>query len=353
MPLPSSISISSRAPRYLAILAGVLAALLGLCAAFVYLVDPFQLFRPSRTPNFYSVVEFQIPGVARHCPYNAVVTGTSTSNNVRDVDLAAAIGWRAMNFSIAGSTIGEQRAVLETALATGKTRFVFWGIDPFAFRIVRGRPFPYYMYGEPGWRTAQYLLNLGALSHGVSTMALPDAKRQSLAQWTERIAWDHQYTYGRAQLLTAWEHRRSASTAEFPEAPGALERSVEDMIATLVRAHPGVEFHIVLLPYSVLYSKLLVEQRQAEFEGGCRIGAAIASRIAPLPNARVHDFRDDREITHNLDAFKDLLHFSGRVSRQIIADVAADRRRLIPGAPDQACARIREDATAFKVPSPR
>ena len=38
-----------------------------------------------------------------------------------------------MNFSIAGSTIREQRAVLELALATGKVRHVFWGIDPFAF----------------------------------------------------------------------------------------------------------------------------------------------------------------------------------------------------------------------------
>ena len=48
----------------------------GACAAFVYLVDPFQFFRPSRgVPNFYSVVEFQIPGVARHYPYDAVVTG--------------------------------------------------------------------------------------------------------------------------------------------------------------------------------------------------------------------------------------------------------------------------------------
>jgi hypothetical protein len=314
----------------------------------VYLVDPFQVFRPSRgTPHRDGVPQFQIPGIARHYPYDAVVTGTSTSNNFRHGDLAASFGWRAVNFSLAGSTIEEQRAVLETALAPGKARHVFWGVDPFAFGSARGRPFPYYLYREPGWRSVQYLLNLGALEHGVSTLLLPDTKRMSLAQWTEKNVWDHQYIYGRAQVLTAWEHRR-ATPAQLPETADLVDQEV-DTIAALIRAHPDVDFRVVLLPYSVLYSKFQVEERQAEFEGGCRIVREILSRVAPLPNARLYDFRDDRAITHDLEAFKDLVHFSGSVSRQIITDVAADRRRAAPADAGQACARIREAAAAFQV----
>lgn len=348
---PSSISTSSPALRYLAILAGGVALLLGASAAFVYLVDPFQVLRPSRgTPDFYAAAQFQIPGIARHYPYDAVVTGTSTSNNFRAGDLGAAFGWNAVNFSIAGSAIAEQRAILKTALATGKVRHVFWGIDPFAFGKGEGRPFPYYLYREPGWRTAQYLLNLGALWHGVSGLARPEASRVSLARWVEDNVWDHQYTYGRAQVLTAWAHRRTVPAARLPDTAALVEQAVEDGMATLVRANPGVQFRIVLLPYSILYSKLLVEERPAEFDGGCRIADAIASRVATLPNARVHDFRDARHITHDLDGFKDLVHFSGAVSRRIVAEVAADRRRATAGDAGEACARIRADAAAYQVP---
>jgi hypothetical protein len=334
-------------------MAGGVVLLLGATALFVYLIDPFQVFRPARgTPNFYGVAEFQIPGIARHYRFDAVVIGTSTSNNFRDRDLAAAFGWHAVNFSLAGSTIEEQRTVLETALATGKPRHVFWGVDPFAFRSTRGRPFPTYLYREPGWRSVQYLLNLGALEHAVSTAVLADTKRMSLAQWTEKSVWDYQYVYGRAQTLNAWEHRRAEPAAELPATAELANQQVET-IAALVRTHPAVEFHIVMLPSSILYSKLLVGERQAEFEGGCRIADAILSRVAPLPNAPVHDFRDDRAITHDLDAFKDLVHFSGKVSRQIVTDVAAGRRRAAPADSGQACARIREDAAAFPVPSLR
>jgi hypothetical protein len=320
-------------------------------AAFVYLRDPFQVLRPARgTANLYDVAEFQIPGLARQYSYDAVVAGTSTSNNFRPADLAAAFGWDAMNFAIAGSTIREQRAVLEVALATGKVRHVFWGIDPFAFKVDSGRSFPYYLYRDPGWRTAPYFVNLGALMHGVTTIALPDARRTSLAQWNDKRNWDRQYTYGRAQVLTAWQHRRVLGPTALPETRAQADQVVAERVSSLVRLHPGVQFHFVLLPYSILFDRLLLDDRPAEFDANCRLDTAIVEGVGALPNARVHSFRDAEDITLNLDAFKDLLHFSGDVSRQIIREVAGGRHGTAgePFAP--VCARIRATAAAYQVP---
>jgi hypothetical protein len=352
VPPHSSTSISSRrAGRYLGVLAAAAALLLGTTAAFVYLRDPFQLLRPaSGTANLYDVAEFQIPGVARQYPYDAVVAGTSISNNFRPADLAAAFGWDAMNLAIAGATIKEQRAVLDVALATGKVRHVFWGLDPFAFRDDAGRSFPYYLYRDPGWRTAPYFVNLGALMHGVTTMALPDAKRMSLAQWNDKRAWDRQYTYGRAQVLTAWTHRRVLGPMSLPQTSAQADQAVEDRVSSLVRLHPGVQFHLVLPPYSILYAKLLVDERPAEFEAGCRLDRAIVEAAGALPNARVYSFRDAEDITLNFEGFKDLQHFSGDVSRQIIRDVAAGRHRAAVEPFAQVCARIKAAAAAYQVP---
>jgi hypothetical protein len=334
--------------------AGVTALLMAASTSFVYLTDPFQVLRRSKgAPNFYDVAQFQIPGIARHYPYDAVVAGTSISNNFRAEDLAGAFGWHAINFSIAGSTVSEQRAVLEAALATGKARNVLWGLDTFAFTRDRGQSFPYYLYRELGWRTAPYFLNLGALAHGVSTLMLPEAKRMSLAEWTDKSAWDRQYVYGRAQVLTAWDHRRAMVVPDLPETPALAEEAVNDRVASLIAANPGVQFRVVLPPYSVLYQKFLLEERPKEFDAGCWLGSAIVRRVAALPNARVHDFGDANEVTHDLDAFKDLLHFSGEVSRRIIGDVAAGRRQVTPGAFDRACALIKTDAAAYQPPAGR
>ena len=329
MPRASSTSTSRRAAlRYLATVAVVASALAGTTAAFVGATDPFQVLRRARgTPNFYTVAEYQIPGIARHYPHEAVAVGTSTSNNFRSADIATHFGGRAINLSLAGSTIQEQRAVLDTALATRSVRQVIWGIDPFAFGQPRGRSFPYYLYRERGLHTAPYFFSLGAIAHGIATLWMPDHERTSLAQWIESSVWDTRYTYGRAQVLTAWAHRNALVGADLPDTRERAGRAVAASIAPIVAANPDVQFHIVLLPYTVLYAKLLLEDRPREFEGGGWIATAIVEQLAAAANARVFDFRDAREITHDLDAFKDLLHFSGATSRRILADMAAGRRR--------------------------
>jgi hypothetical protein len=316
------------------------ALLLATFAAIVFVLDPFQVLRRSRgTPNLYGVVEYQVPGLARFYPYDAVVMGTSTSNNFTPEDLAAALGWQAMNFALAGSSIDEQRAALGVALRTGKPRHVLWGIDPFAFLPPARRAFPYYLYRDPGWRTAPYFVSLGAIAHGLATLVTPDAKRVTVARWQANRAWDSDYHYGRNEVIFAWEHRRTIGHMPLPD-DAALARSSVEGIAETIGANPSVQFDLVLLPYTVYYYRMLSEERPREFASFCALDRAIVARAGALPNATVFNFRDDEAMTENLDRFHDLLHFSGEVSREIVREVAAGRRVVTAGTFEGVCGRV-------------
>jgi hypothetical protein len=320
-------------------------------AAVVYALDPFGLLRPPRgTPNLYGAPRYQIPGLARHYPYDAVVLGTSTSNNFRPEDVAARLGWQAMNFAVAGSSLEEQRAALDVALATGKVRHVFWGLDPFAFLPRAGRDFPYYMYREPGWRTAQYFLSLGALRHGLVTLATADARRTSLARWNADQNWANWYVYGTDAVMRAWTHRDTIRPAPLLDDPAGASRLAEDEIIAVIRTHPSVRFDLVLLPYSVLYYKMLLVDRPREFDLFCALDDVVVARGAALPNAAVHNFRDTGDIVLDLNNFHDLIHFSGGVSLRIVGDVAAGSHRVTPASFQGVCGRIRAAAAAFDAP---
>jgi hypothetical protein len=349
-PEVSEIKTAGRqARRYLACLAGGVAALLLASAAFVYTADPLQVFRRSSgAPNMYEAIEYQIPGIARHYAYDAVVTGTSTSNNFTAADLERTLGWHAVNFSVAGSTIAEQHAVLQTALATGKVRHVLWGLDPFAFRRdATEDQFPFYLYAGSGWRRVKYLWNLDAIRHGLRTMTLPAARRTSLEQWTANNVWDHQYVYGRDPVLHAWAHRDALAGQELLASPA---EAVDRFMRSLILAYPQTDFRIVMLPQTVLYQKMLLDERPEEFDRGVAAGRAAVERTGFLPNARLYDFRDDPAITHDLDLFKDLVHFSGRVSGAIVESVAGERRRTGVEQFDRATERLVAAAMAYPAP---
>jgi hypothetical protein len=332
--------------------AGGVAVLLLASAAFVYTADPFQVFRRSSgVPNMYGSVEYQIPGIARHYAYDAVVAGTSTSNNFTAADLERTLGWHAVNFSVAGSTIAEQHVILQTALATGKARHVLWGLDPFAFkRDAREGQFPFYLYAGSGWRRVKYLWNLDAIGHGLWTMTLPAERRTSLDRWSANNVWDRQYGYGRDRVLDAWMHRRALATQEFPASPAAVRELVDRQMRSLIVAYPETDFRIVMLPYTILYQKMLLDERREEFDSAVAAGRAVVERTGLLPNARIYDFRDDSAITQDLDLFKDLVHFSGRVSRALVESVAAERRRTGVEEFDRATGRVVSGARAYPAP---
>jgi hypothetical protein len=332
------------------VLAAAIALLLASGAAIVFVLDPFQVLRPARgTANLYGVPEFQIPGLARFYPYDAVVTGTSTSNNFSPADLDAALGLRTMNFALAGSSIEEQRAVLDVALATGKVRTVFWGLDAFAFAPHPARGFPYYLYREPGWRTAPYFVNLGALDHAFATLVTPDAARMTLARWNASRSWAGDYVYNRAQVAAAWQHRHTLMPAPLPDTAEEAATLVDRRLVDVIRAHPSVRFDLVLVPYTALYYRMLADERPRELDEVCRLDAAIVARAGALPNAAVFNFRDADGMMLDLDRFHDLLHFSGGVSREIVGDVAAGRRRVTPASFAGVCDRLRAAAARARV----
>jgi len=345
----SSTSTSSAARRYLAVVAIGLLAAYGVTAAFIYVQDPLQVLRPSRgAENLYLVPEYQVAGIVRQHDYDAIVLGTSVSVDLRSQDLARTLGWRAINIALAGSTIREQRAVLDLAISTGKVKHVLWPVDWFAFKTDEDRGFPYYLYRAPGWRMAPYFLSLDMLLHGLVTLVSPNERRVSLARWDEeRFV---RYRYGKDLVLTAWEHRDSVKRTARP-AKRRLTDAVEEQVTQAIRANPTVDFQIVLLPYSSLYYKLLADERPFEFDENCEIDRAIVSGATALPNAAVHDFRDAREFTEQLDRFKDLMHFSPETSRQIVEEVASGRRRTDVAAFAPECARMRAAASAYPVPA--
>ena len=71
----------------------------------------------------------------------------------------------------------------------------------------------------------------------------------SLAQFVP-VPFGAQYTYGRAQALTAWEHRRATAAASLLETPALAAQAVDALVTSFIGANPGVEFRIVLLPSS-------------------------------------------------------------------------------------------------------
>jgi hypothetical protein len=54
-------------------------------------------------------------------------------------------------------------------------------------------------------------------------------------------------------------------------------------------------------------------------------------RLSQFSNVKVYDFREAKEITHDLNNYSDMIHHSPAVDRQVLALIAADKYRVNRG----------------------
>ena len=77
--------------------------------------------------------------------------------------------------------------------------------------------------------------------------------------------------------------------------------------------------------------------------------AYIARRLAQLPNARLHDFRAVKEVTHDLNNYGDVIHHSPAVDLKVLSWIAAGDYVVDRAAPTASLERLKAQVAAYRV----
>ena len=149
--------------------------LIGL-AGFNYYVDPFMAFhKPYLEPTVYFHDErTSRPGLVRKTQTHNVVLGPSSMGFFLANYLENYYGSKSTQLTMGGSTLFEQRLILESALETNPVKNVLWGIE--LQSVSRGKmeneyaDFPYYLYGNRKGLITKYLFNYKILHVGLKAM---------------------------------------------------------------------------------------------------------------------------------------------------------------------------------------
>ena len=110
-----------------------IACVLG-AAALTFVVDPLQLFRPSRlvAPFYSDDTRVQNAGLIRSQSFDTAFMGTSLAIHFRQSDIDRALGVHSLKLAMTGSNSRQQGFVLEQAIERGARR-VIWAMDDFIF----------------------------------------------------------------------------------------------------------------------------------------------------------------------------------------------------------------------------
>ncbi|HEX3061138.1 MAG TPA: hypothetical protein VHP55_00655, partial [Usitatibacter sp.] len=105
-----------------------------------------------------------------------------------------------------------------------------------------------------------------------------------------------------------------------------MMRSFEANVVPLVRDHPKTTFIFTWPPYSIL--AWIDFRRRDQLEVSLEFKRRFFEILSKYPNVRIHDFQTRTDWITNLDEYRDIYHFSPRISDALVKELGAGRERM-------------------------
>jgi hypothetical protein len=351
------------------------AAIILVTAALNFVVDPLQLFRPARLfPAMYSAdSRMQDAGLIRSQDFDTAFMGTSLAIHIRQSDIDKTLGVRSLKLSMTGSNSREQSFVLAAAMGRGPKR-VIWQMDDWIFRdapeIDSDVYVPADLYRRNAKGVAGYLFS-GAMAREslwIAARAIPPFE-SIVARLTNGVMFKFPISrvddintlrpdfdvagfYNAQNAVAAFRRMtdpaRSASIAEGYNYE-AMVRNFERDAVGLIERNPDVIFDIYFAPYSILQFVAMRDASPATLKIAYDFATYAFPRLVQFSNVRLHDFRDVKEVTHDLDNYGDVIHHSPAIDLKVLSWLA-ERKYVVDRAnPLASLERLKAQVEAYRV----
>lgn len=302
-----------------------------LIGGLVFFVDPFFHYRAPNPSFYYELYDqrSQNDGITKHFDYDAIITGTSMSENFRASQLNEGLGVNAIKVTYSGATYKEINDDLAVSYKSGHSpRYVLRPID--YSLLVRDKDELREDMGEyPDWITndnpiddVKYLLNKDVLLR----YALPalfsyfEGKEPGHTSFDDYSYTDGDNKYGKDYVLMGKKSFKEPDTITNPAGLSKelemLDANIEQNVVALARKHPETTFLYFFPPYSMVYWGNLREE--GSLDAMLAYKEAAIKQMLECDNIHIYSFTTHTDITTDLSKYRDQAHYNAGVNSFIM-----------------------------------
>lgn len=308
----------------------LITAVLFAIAVLVIIVDPYFHFHKPFSFQSYRLYDerYSNDGISRHFEYDAMIIGTSMSQNFKPGEMDALFGTTSIKAPFAGAGYKELSEHLLNALERNPNlKTVVWAVDYNGLlrdsEWKQYETYPTYLYDNNPFNDVSYLFNKSILYHGVLPNIVMTLTGEPSTTMDEYSAWERET--GLEIILQSYD-RENVNT-NVPTTFGEEERSITETtinnnIINVVNRYPDTTFYIFYPPYSICYWDALnikgtiMRQTSAEL--------VATELLLECPNVKLYNFFDQYDVVCNPDYYCDDGHYNAEINSRILQWMAED-----------------------------
>jgi hypothetical protein len=291
--------------------------------AINFILDPFQQYaKATMYKPIYDNERYLNAGLAKTYDYKQVIIGSSMTENFILSDVKDILGLdKPIKFSLSGATAYEIKVTLDHAYRHRKIDAVVYSLDLFSFtgdttRLFAGAgTFPFYLYDKNTLNDYRYLVSFDTLKFFVDSFILP--KPEQMFDFNRMYEWQYKLSEGdfnKKDRISEWKEKYgfNPNYTKSEYSLKAMKANVDINLIPLIKNHPETTFYIFYPPYSILAFKDM--KNKGWLTTVEQFKRYVFLELAHYPNVKLYDFQSSKEVTCNLDNYKDILHYHQRIN---------------------------------------
>jgi hypothetical protein len=315
------------------VIAGSL-TILSCIALFTAVIDPFLHYHKPLNNLEYPLLDERYinDGIARNYSYEALITGTSMTQNFKASLFDELWQVETVKTSYSGASYHELNGSIVRAIGYNPDlKYVLCSLDSTLLIYPADDDeyddYPYYLYDNNIFNDVNYLLNKEVLPKTLAVINYTRAGNKT-PDMDEYGRWEQYKSFGRDAVMSSFS-LIDESDEEYVLSQEDMELVRENITENYLQTaldNPDVTFYFFFPPYSICYWEALVRSRQLSMQLDAEQYAV--SLLLSADNIHVYSFGTRTDISCNLDNYTDTLHYSGAVNDEIMRCIYSGENEL-------------------------
>lgn len=299
---------------------------------FVYKVDPYFHYHAPDTEKYYYSLNnerSQNNGIVKHFDYDALITGTSMTENFKTSEFDDIFGVKSVKTAYSGGTYKEINDNLDVALKSNpQLQTVVRSLDYSLYYLLNDKDgmrtdlgeYPTYLYDDNPFNDVFYLFNKDVIfsrAYAMVAAARVERVQPGITSFDSYCRWQEGFTFGRNSIIPEGIWVKPGEAVHLTdEEKYILYDNITQNVTSLADEYPEVDFYYFFPPYSaawwagLVYDGTIYKQVEAE--------KYVIELILDHPNIKLYSFNNCTDITTNLNYYKDVSHYGDWVNSYML-----------------------------------
>lgn len=296
-------------------------------------IDPFFHYHAPLDVLNYQIYDqrYQNDGISKHFDYDAIITGTSVTENFKTSEFDALFHADSIKVPFAGGSFREINDNLVRALEKNSgIRYIVRSLDMYKIledkdQLEEGFNYPTYLYDDRLLNDVSYLFNKAVFLQNTVITLRHTMLGYETTPFDEYSNWMKKAQFGR-QMLPKESGEKAEEISILTDADWKIiHENLNQNVISLIEKYPDVQFYYFFPPYSIYWWAEL--EREGALEKQLNILRETTGMLVGYENLHLFAFINEEWIT-NPDLYKDTVHYHADVNTQMLKYMSEDSQRL-------------------------